>query len=218
MRGTAFLIRFFRVVPPVPALMTSAFAASAAAAAVALGLHASNPEQALAPVFLLQTLAASSGFAVPARRGHYDLLLTSGVSRLRIGVAHLAASVLPGIVCWLVVAVLEAVTGGRFPRVSLATGTIAALTIVSALSWAMTVPLPRLTGGIVWLLVFAAPVNHAVFPVTASMLALPWTLVGTDLSSFGLLPVLSAAVVVVTTVVGALVWICRIDVSLQVAR
>lgn len=218
MRGTAFLIRFFRVVPPVPVLMTGAFAASAAAAAVALGLHASTPEGALAPVYLLQTLAASSGFAVPARRGHYDLLLTSGVSRLRIGVAHFAASVLPGILCWLVIAVLEAVTGGRFPHVSLATGTIASLIIVSALSWAVTVPLPRLTGGIVWLLVFVAPVNHDLFPVSASMLASPWMLVGTDLSSFGVLPVLSAATVVATTVIGALVWICRTDVSLQVAR
>jgi hypothetical protein len=217
-RGTAFLIQFLRVVPPVPVLMNGAFVASAAAAAVALGLHATDPRGALAPVFLLQTLAASSGFAVPARRGHYDLLLTCGVSRLRIGVAHFVASILPGVLCWLVIVALEAVSDGRFPQVTLGSGTIAALVIVSALSWSATVPLPRLTGGIVWLLVFVAPVNHDLFPATASMLALPWTLVGTDVFAFGVIPVVSAAAVVASAVTCALVWICRTDVSLQVAR
>ena len=218
MRGTAFLIRFFHVVPPVPALMHGAFAASAIAAAVALSLQATDPQGALAPVFLLQALAASSGFAVPARRGHYDLLLTSGVSRLRIGVAHFLASILPGVLCWTVIAALEAVSGGGFPGISLASGTVASLAIVSALSWAVTVPLPRLTGGIVWLLVLVAPVNHDLFPATASMLALPWTLVGTDVFSQGAVAVVSAAAVVAMAVMSALTWICRTDISLQVAR
>lgn len=218
MRGTAFLIRFFCVVPPVPPLMHGAFAASAVAAAVALGLQATDPYGALAPVFLLQALAASSGFAVPARRGHYDLLLTSGVSRLRIGIAHLAASILPGIVCWMVMTALEAITSGGFPGVSLASGTLAALVIVSALSWAATVPLPRLTGGMIWLLIFVAPVDHALFPATASVLLLPWTLVGANVLAFGAMPVATASAVVVTAVVGALTWVCRTDITLQVAR
>lgn len=218
MRGMAFVIRFFRVVPPVPALMHGAFAASVVAAAVALSLRATDPYGALAPVFLLQTLAASSGFAVPARRGHYDLLLTSGVSRLRIGAAHFMASILPGVFCWMLIAALEAVTGGRFPRVSLASGTIAGLVIVSALSWAATVPLPRLTGGIVWLLIFVAPLDHDLFPPTARALLLPWTLVGADVLSFGAVPAASAAAVVVAAVACALTWICRTDITLQVAR
>ena len=218
MRGTAFLIQFFRVVPPVPPLMRGAFVASVVAAAVALGLHATDPYGALAPVFLLQTLAASSGFAVPARRGHYDLLLTSGVSRLWIGVAHFVASILPGVLCWMVIAALEAVSGGGFPVVSLASGTVAALIIVSALSWAGTVPWPRLTGGIVWLLIFVAPVDHGLFPATASVLVLPWTLVGANVLSFGAIPVATASAVVVTAVVGALIWIWRTDITLQVAR
>jgi hypothetical protein len=71
-RDTAFLIRFFLVVPPVPGLMMVAFAASVACGGVALALRATDPYGALAPIFLLQTLAASSGFVVPARRGHYD--------------------------------------------------------------------------------------------------------------------------------------------------
>ena len=218
MRGTAFLIRFFRVVPPVPPLMHGAFAASVVATAVALGLHATDAYGALAPVFLLQALASASGFAVPARRGHYDLLLTSGVSRLRIGIAHFAASILPGIVCWMVVAALEAITRGGFPVVSLASGTLAALIVVSALSWAATVSLPRLTGGIVWLLIFVAPVDHGLFPPIASVLLLPWALVGANVLSFGAIPVAAASAVVVTAVVGALTWICRTDITLQVAR
>ena len=218
MRSTAFVIQFFRVVPPVPPLMHGAFAAAVVAAALALGLHATEPSAALAPVFLLQTLAASSGFAVPARRGHYDLLLTSGVSRLRIGVAHLVASILPGVLCWMGIAALEAISSGGFPGVSLASGTWAALMIVSALSWAATVPLPRLTGGIVWLLIFVAPVDHALFPATARVLVLPWNLVGAQILSFGAIPLAVAAAVVVTAVAGALTWICRTDISLQVAR
>ena len=173
------------------------------------------------PTYLRYGLAhgnASSGFAVPARRGHYDLLLTSGVSRLRIGAAHCAASMVPGVFYWLSIAAIEAIARGGFPGVSLATGTIAALLIVSALAWAATVPFPRLTGGIVWLLIFVAPVDHDLLPTTVRALVLPWTLVGTSVLVSGPLPLVAAAVVVVTAVVSALAWICRTDISLQVAR
>jgi hypothetical protein len=218
MTGLVFLVRFFRVVPPVPGLMIAAFAATVLAAGVALQLGASDVEGVLAPVFLLQTLAASSGFAVPARRGHYDLLLTRGISRLAIGLAHGVASILPGVCCWAAIAVIEAIAARGVPHVALASGTIAAVVIVSVLSWAVTVPLPRMTGGIVWLLVLVAPVDHGAVPAVAAALLLPSTLVGVDLVSLGVAPCLTAAVLVGLVVGSALTWICRTDISLQVAR
>ena len=45
---------------------------------------------AMVPVLLLQLFAASSGFEVPARRGHYDLLLTSGHHRIWMALVHWA--------------------------------------------------------------------------------------------------------------------------------
>lgn len=218
MRGTAFLLRFFLVVPPVPGLMALAFGASVACGGVALALHATDPYRALAPIFLLQALAASSGFAVPARRGHYDLLLTSGVTRLRIGIAHLVASTLPGVVCWMIVAGLEAITGAGAAPVSTASGTTAAMVILSVLTWAATVPLPRLTGGILWLLLLVAPINHAALPAPLRAVVLPWTLVGANMSSFGPLAIALPAAVVCAAVLLALAWICRTDITLQVAR
>jgi hypothetical protein len=217
-RDTVFLIRFFLAVPPVPGLMMMAFAAAVVSGGVALALRATDPYGALAPIFLVQTLAAASGFAVPARRGHYDLLLTSGVTRLQIGIAHLLASTLPGALCWMIVVCLEALTGGGIARVSLASGTIAALVILSALSWAATVPLPRLTGGIVWLLMSVAPVNHEVLPAPARAVVLPWTLVGTNVLSSGTVVLAVPAAVVCAALLLALGWICRTDISLQVAR
>jgi hypothetical protein len=217
-RDTAFLIRFFLVVPPVPALMMFGFAASVGCGGVALALRATDPHGALAPIFLLQTLAVSSGFAVPARRGHYDLLLTSGVTRLRIGVAHLLASALPGVTAWVILGGFEAATGWGAAPVVLATGTIAALGIVSVLSWAATVPLPRLTGGILWLLMFVAPIDHQIWPPSVRAVVLPWTLVGRSVFTVGAVSAVVTTAVVGIALVLALWWICRTDVTLQVAR
>jgi hypothetical protein len=218
MTGMPFLIRFFRVVAPVPPLMNLAFAATVACAAVARRLDASDAYGMLAPVFLLQTLAASSGFAVPARRGHYDLLLTRGLSRVSIGVMHLAASVAPGVACLLAIAAVEAFTSGGVPRVSLASGTVAGLLVISAVSWALTVPLPRMTGGIVWLLILVAPLDQSLVPPWVTPWLLPSTLVGVDVVSLGWGTLLPLAIVVTISIASGLLWICHTDVSLQVAR
>jgi hypothetical protein len=104
-------------------------------------------------VLILQTFASSSGFSLPARRGHYDLLFTRGTSRLLIGFVHWATSVTPGLSSWLVLAVAEitASAGARWTLV--ASGTCAAVFLVSTLPWAITVALPRFSGGIGWMLV-----------------------------------------------------------------
>ena len=218
----AFLIRFFGVVPPVPKWMSIAFAVAATGGGVALTIEQTTPAGALAPIFFLQMLAASSGFAVPARRGHYDLLLTSGISRLAVAGAHCAASCIGGIAAWLVIAACEAIAIGGAPTVSFASGTVLALIVVSLVPWALTAPLPRLSGGLVWLLIVVtlqAFVPAAFLaPNAFSVLVSPWLLIGIalpDIDSITVLPIIATTTVAVSA---ACAWIDGADIPLQVAR
>jgi hypothetical protein len=218
----AFLIRFFRVVPPVPAWMSLAFAVGAIAGGAALMLAQTPPAGALAPIFFLQTLAASSGFAVPARRGHYDLLLTSGASRVAIATAHCTASCIGGIAAWLAIAACEAIATRGVPMVSFASGTVLAFAVVSLLPWAITVPLPRLTGGLVWLLLVVTlqafvPAAFAA-PSALSVLVSPWLLIGVGLSDIRPVEALPITTTTAIAVIAACAWIHRADIPLQVAR
>lgn len=222
MNRLPLLITFFRVVPPVPPWMTGALAITVVVAGAFLAARMTGPGEALAPVFLLHTLAASSGFAVPAARGHYDLLLTAGESRLRIGLAHWSASIAPGVAAWLAVAAIEALVNWGFPRVSLSSGTVVAVWVMSTLSWGLNVPLPRMTVGIFWLL--AAVLTHGLTwqasPLWGALLPLarPGTLIGADLAGSEVGAVLPAVLVATTAAAGGLLWIQRTDISLQVAR
>src|SRR5688572_2214805 len=153
MRDLAFLVRFFHVVPPVPPMMTGTFAVVTLAAAAAIAGNTDRTAGVLVPVIFLQLLAASSGFALPARRGHYDLLLTRGQNRVLIAIVHWAASIAPGLASWLALATVELVATGGDAHSLFATGTCAAVFVVSTLPWAMSIGLPRFSGGIAWMLV-----------------------------------------------------------------
>ena len=109
MRDLWYLVRFFHVVPPVPPMMKGTFAILTLASAIAIVADAGAATGALVPVLVLQAFAVSSGFTLPARRGHYDLLFTRGNSRTSIALVHWASSVATGIGSWLVLAVLELV-------------------------------------------------------------------------------------------------------------
>ena len=102
-----YLVRFFHVVPPVPPMMTGTFAVLTLAAAIAIIGDLQAAAGALVPVLLLQVFAASSGFTLPARRGHYDLLFTRANSRTSIALMHWASSIGTGITSWLALAMLE---------------------------------------------------------------------------------------------------------------
>ena len=151
-----YLARFFLVVPPMPLLMVGAFVVATGVSAVVIVVEPSRASGALTPVLLLQLFACSSGFDVPARRGHYDLLLTHG-ERRRVIVAHWAASALPGVLCWLVLAITGfAANSGDSRAALLSRGTLVAVVLVSTLPWATTVRLPRFSGAIGWLLIVAS--------------------------------------------------------------
>src|SRR4029453_3267579 len=153
MRDFWYLVRFFLIVPPVPSMMAGTFVVLTIAGGAAIVSDRTRAPGALVPILVLQSLAASSGFSLPARRGHYDLLFTRGSSRTRIALVHWAMSILPGVASWLVLALVELVVSAGSGKRLLASGTCVAVCVVSTLPWAVTVALPRFSGGIGWLLV-----------------------------------------------------------------
>ncbi len=152
-----YALRYFQVVSVVPLLFLAGFVITVAAAAMRLTSDPSAVVEALTPVLLLQLFAASSGFRFPARRGHYDLLLTSGTPRWQIALAHCLASITPGIVSWLCVAMLELAASHGAHFTAAATGTCAAFVGSSLLAWGAAVFSSRAAAAIGWLLVMTIP-------------------------------------------------------------
>ena len=151
-----YLARFFIVVPPIPSLLLGAFLIDVAIASLVVAIDPSKASGALTPVLMLQLFASASGFDVPARRGHYDLLLARGLSRRRIAMAHWTASALPGILAWLVLAGVQKAMLSNDQGSSLFNGgTLSALLLVSTVPWAITLRLPRFSGAIGWLVTLA---------------------------------------------------------------
>jgi hypothetical protein len=155
MARLVYLVQFFRVVSPLPPLMAVTFSATTVISAMVVAVQPVRVQQALTPLLMLQLFACSSGFLIPARRGHYDLLLTAGESRLRIALVHWMMSWLPGVACWMVLAFVEAAATRGTQAAALASGSILAWALVSTIPWAATVTLPRFAGAIGWLLALA---------------------------------------------------------------
>jgi hypothetical protein len=205
-----YVARFFFVLRVVPPLISGAFALATAVGAAALVIDVDHGIRTVAPVLLLQLFAAASGFCIPARRGHYDLLFTSGESRLSIAVMHWVMSVFPGAVSWFTLATVERVYGGNS---LVGSATLLSLLVVSTVPWCLTVPFPRLTGGIAWLLVFA--LTTAVLPgpdTSAAGLLLPWALLRAPVQ-----PWLAVCLValVAAGMAGTFVLISQMDVPLE---
>ena len=235
MRDVGYLLRFYCVVPPVPRLMIGTFAVIAVIAGAAVVSDPGRASGALAPVLLLQLFAASSGFAVPARRGHYDLLLTRGGSRVRAAVAHWVMSIAPGVASWLAVAAVERVASQGSSGALVASGTWAAVFLVSTLPWAFTVALPRFSGGIGWLLVLvtvattfsrtvlddwtvgSTRVEALVWPAW-TVLVNPWAAVGHPLDHPQLLAVIPALAIAASAMALACRWAACADVPLEAAQ
>ena len=189
---------------------------------------------ALAPLALLQMLAASSGFGVAARRGHFDLLLTAGPRRVNVALAHLGLSILPGIIVWIALGVVEMLVRGTLRPLSFASGSVVAVWVVSAASWALTARLPRLSGGIAWLLGIAiwivgwsggsavmAHVNEGGADGVMRVLIItlcPFVLVGKRLSAGDAASALPALILATVLTAGAVTWIARMDVPLESAQ
>jgi hypothetical protein len=214
------LIRFFRAVPPVPSLMLATFATVAAAGVLATAVDPAHALRAIEPIVLLQLFAASSGFAVAARRGHYDLLLTRGESRLRIALVQWGMAIAPGVAAWLLVAAAETLASGA-RGATLAPGTVAAMWLISTMPWALTVALPRFAGAIGWLLVLA--MTRALVPLSALPPPLagtlyPIALLGRDVPPHEAWLVLVPLLLGLTGLIAACAWIVRMNVPLEAAQ
>lgn len=210
--------RFFLVVPVVSNAMLGAFALFTLAGCAAVMADVGYAAGALAPLLLLQLFAAASGFRVPARRGHYDLLLTSGEGRVAIALAHWLMSIWPGLLAWAALAATEQAAGGR---ALVAPGTLVALAITSTLSWSVTVPLPRLSGAIVLLLVFVTlgtMAGGARAPASAPATLLPWAFVGRPLQGADALAGGAIVLLALGLVALAVGWIRGMNVPLESAQ
>ena len=227
-------LRFFRVVPAQPTLIVWTFLVVVAVGLMAIVREPSRGADMMVPVLLLQLFAASSGFDVPARRGHYDLLLTGGHRRVWVGPAHWAASIAPGVLAWLMLAAVEAAASGGADVRLLASGTCAAMALVSTMAWAITVRLPRFSGGIGWLLVLTLwsrvfspgnmPGGHAateigswIWPVW-EFLVYPAVFVGRELDVGEGLIVAPALLIGLASMVAACRWVSRASVPLEAAQ
>jgi hypothetical protein len=225
-----YLLRFFRVASPLPGLVVWTFGAIVAGASAIVVFTPSRTAGALAPLLVLQMFAASSGFAVPGRRGHYDLLLTRTGGRISIALAHWVSSIAPGLAGWLIVAGVEALATST-PSITMASGTWVAVALVSTIPWAATIALPRFSGGIGWLLMLTiagitlSPDDHAwvldsdEFVARASAFLLyPIAGVGRSLSSRELPIVLPALILAVASMAAACGWVRTATFPLEAAQ
>jgi hypothetical protein len=230
-----YLVRFYAVVPPMPLLMIGAFVVVTIASTGVVVLEPTRTDGALTPLLLLQLFATSSGFDVPARRGHYDLLLTHGDARRRIIVGHWAASALPGVTSWLMLGLVSRATmNGDEPSPLFTMGTLTAVCLVSTIPWATTVRLPRFSGAIGWLLIVVTislmapgmlaledgrPGGLAPWLQTAwAVLVYPPLLVGQRLDGADGLLVVPALTFAVAALAIAFVSVSRRDIPLEAAQ
>ena len=236
MRRLLYMFRFFVVVPPMPLLMIGAFCAVTAAIAAVIVLNPSRAPGALTPILLLQLFACSSGFDVPARRGHYDLLLTHAGSRHLVVLGHWVASACPGIICWLALAAICGGVGGAGAGgVLLSTGSAVAVCLVSTIPWATTLRLPRFSGAIGWLVLvatmfFAAPGEFSIGPerpiegwrswahTAWTMLLYPPVLVGRSPRGVEALAVVPSLLFATVTLAAAFWSAQRRDIPLEAAQ
>ena len=230
-----YLVRFFHVVPPVPPMMTGTFAVLTLAAAIAIVGDLQAAAGALVPVLLLQVFAASSGFTLPARRGHYDLLFTRANSRTSIALMHWASSIGTGITSWLTLAMLEVVVSAGTRTTLLASGTCAAVVLVSTLPWAIGVALPRFSAAIGWLLLvvttattfskgvigdWTAPstrIEELAWPAWA-FLVYPMGAIGQHLARPQIIAVVPALTLAIIAMAISCRWIAQRDVPLEASQ
>jgi hypothetical protein len=230
-----YLVRFFHTVSPLPPLMGLTFVVTTAISGAVVTVDPGRLQQALTPLLMLQLFACSSGFLIPARRGHFDLLLTAGESRLRIAAAHWIMSVLPGVASWFVVGLCEAAATQGGQGAARTSGTLLAWALVSTVPWAATVALPRFAGAIGWLLtlaVVAATVPGAVdgrmfdrlgsgtswIEAAVAVLVFPPLVVGEDVTGAQGWLAVPALLVAVTSMVHAFGWIEHQDIPLEAAQ
>jgi len=143
-------LRYFWTVARPPA---SAFVAAGLLLAYGIFIAVNAPkdfEEILGLTLVGQSLAASTGYRDRLVRGHFDPILAGRRSRVAVALAHAALSIVPGLVFWLAVAVLERAVHMRH-TLAFAAGPLSALLYVSVVVWTVSLVLGRNTGGVLWM-------------------------------------------------------------------
>jgi hypothetical protein len=152
--------RFFALVGLHPSHALIVVSIVAAIGMVTVWLDAREIDSGLGMILFAQMYLASSGFAARARQGHFDPILTSGLSRTGIVACHWLISIAPGLVAWLAV-VAVAVFSASDAAVSALSGPRAGgLLIVSTLAWVAGFALPRGAAGMLWMAMLVALVSQ----------------------------------------------------------
>jgi hypothetical protein len=146
---------------------------------------------------------------------------------------HWATSIAHGIAAWLVLLVTERIASGGGEAQLLTSGTCAAIALVSTLPWAITLRLPRFSGGIGWLLALAISASvwpSSEFPLESTtdlerslssawqVLVYPPGLVGHALSAREAIMAAPALVLACGSMVAACRWVSRASVPLEAAQ
>ncbi|HMD34701.1 MAG TPA: hypothetical protein VKH42_07030 [Vicinamibacterales bacterium] len=143
-------LRYFWTAARPPA---SAFVAAALLFAYATFQAVNSPkafEEILGLTLVGQALAASTGYRDRLIRGHFDPILAGRQSRLGVAVAHATLSIVPGLLFWFVIGLLERSIHIRHP-LAFAAGPLVALLYVSVAVWTVSLVLGRNTGGVLWM-------------------------------------------------------------------
>jgi hypothetical protein len=149
-------VRYFSVVGLHPVYALVALAAIVVLGLITVWLNAAELDSGLGMILFVQMFLASSGFAVRARRGHFDPLLTCAADRTGTVVSHWIVSVAPGVAGWALL-VGAAYLLGSPPALSAVFGArAAALFIVSAIAWNAGFMLARGAAGVLWIAVLLA--------------------------------------------------------------
>jgi len=217
MTDLVYVVRYFQVVPPVPRLMALCFVVLTALCGCLVALSDADEAAAAVPIVVLQAFSASTGFAVPARRGYFDLLFARGQSRARIAVVQWLLAVAPGLCGWAILACIQSLVhpgGNPFLR----SGTVVAFLMASTIPWAASVSLPRFSGAIAWLLlVCLANSGGVIWPDSVHDVVFPVEVLGASVSS-RLDVIVPALTLSAVSMVVALAWVSRTDIRLQAAQ
>jgi hypothetical protein len=217
MADLLYVMRYFQVVPPIPRLLLGSFVVLTVACCVLTALTDDADGASMVPIVVLQAFSTSTGFAVSARRGYFDLLIARGLSRVRIAIAQWLVALVPGLCSWAILASVRSVShGGHNPL--LQSGTGLAFFMASTIQWAANVGLPRFSGAIGWLLLVSLmSAGGVIWPDSVQEVIFPIAIVGGTVGT-------RAGVLVVAlllSVVGlalALVWVHRTDIRLEAAQ
>ena len=98
------MVKFFTIVRQSPSYGLAVLAAVTAFGVLTLALNPADLDSALGLVLFVHMFLASTGFAVTARRGHFDPVLVYGSGRTAVLFVQWCASIAPGAIAWIGVA------------------------------------------------------------------------------------------------------------------